>query len=57
MTMDMEHGKQPFELHDFRVSSSEEIGEELAEMKGGNEADRKDMLRMGKTQELRVRRQ
>ena len=53
--MDVERAKQPFKLHDFRVPPGEEIGVEVAETKGGNVADKRDMLRMGKTQELRVR--
>ena len=56
-SIDMEHLKQPFELYNLRLSPGEEIGEEVVETKGGNAADKRDMLRMGKNQKLRVRRQ
>ena len=54
--MDTERRKHQFELHELGVPPGEEVGEDVAEMKGGNAADKRDMLRLGKTQELRVRR-
>jgi len=53
--MDTEHPRPLFRLHDLWHSPGTELDKEVVATNGVNAADMRYMLRMGKTQEIRVR--
>jgi len=51
----MEHSEKSAAMHDFEVGNGDYASGDVSDLKKSSAADKRDMARMNKDQELRVR--